>query len=37
MLTYVQPPPARLKLRLKVSYTGGSGPVTEQIDWAEPT
>ncbi|EMD60539.1 hypothetical protein COCSADRAFT_40180 [Bipolaris sorokiniana ND90Pr] len=31
------PPPARLKLRLKISYsTSGGGPVTEQVDWAEP-
>ncbi|KAF1945729.1 Adaptor protein complex AP-1 gamma subunit [Clathrospora elynae] len=30
------PPPARLKLRLKVSYLAGGGPVTEQVDWAEP-
>ncbi|KAF2029319.1 Adaptor protein complex AP-1 gamma subunit [Setomelanomma holmii] len=31
------PPPARLRLRLKVSYTAGGGPVTEQVDWSEPT
>ncbi|KAL1797603.1 hypothetical protein ACET3X_004209 [Alternaria dauci] len=32
------PPPARLKLRLKISYSAGGGaPVTEQVDWAEPT
>ncbi|CAE7013260.1 hypothetical protein CFE70_002345 [Pyrenophora teres f. teres 0-1] len=31
------PPPARLKLRLKISYSSGAGPVTEQVDWAEPT
>ncbi|CAI6333123.1 unnamed protein product [Periconia digitata] len=31
------PPPARLRLRLKVSYTAGAGPVTEQVDWSEPT
>ncbi|KAH9873330.1 hypothetical protein J1614_005728 [Plenodomus biglobosus] len=30
------PPPARLKLRLKVTYSAASGPVTEQVDWAEP-
>ncbi|KAF2845870.1 Adaptor protein complex AP-1 gamma subunit [Plenodomus tracheiphilus IPT5] len=30
------PPPARLKLRLKVTYSASSGPVTEQVDWAEP-
>ncbi|USP78457.1 hypothetical protein yc1106_05731 [Curvularia clavata] len=31
------PPPQRLKLRLKISYsTSGGGPVTEQVDWAEP-
>jgi AP-1 complex subunit gamma-1 len=31
------PPPARLKLRLKISYSAGGSPVTEQVDWAEPT
>ncbi|KAH7070526.1 adaptin N terminal region-domain-containing protein [Paraphoma chrysanthemicola] len=31
------PPPARLRLRLKVSYAAGGGPVTEQVDWSEPT
>ncbi|OAK99205.1 Adaptor protein complex AP-1 gamma subunit [Phaeosphaeriaceae sp. SRC1lsM3a] len=31
------PPPARLRLRLKVSYSAGGGPVTEQVDWSEPT
>ncbi|KAH7082225.1 adaptin N terminal region-domain-containing protein [Paraphoma chrysanthemicola] len=31
------PPPARLRLRLKVSYATGGGPVTEQVDWSEPT
>ncbi|RMZ66499.1 AP-1 complex subunit gamma-1 [Pyrenophora seminiperda CCB06] len=31
------PPPARLKLRLKISYSSAAGPVTEQVDWAEPT
>ncbi|KAH7392102.1 adaptin N terminal region-domain-containing protein [Phaeosphaeria sp. MPI-PUGE-AT-0046c] len=30
------PPPARLRLRLKVSYSAGGGPVTEQVDWSEP-
>ncbi|KAF2200069.1 Adaptor protein complex AP-1 gamma subunit [Delitschia confertaspora ATCC 74209] len=30
------PPPARLRLRLKIAYTSGSGPVTEQVDWSEP-
>lgn len=30
------PPPARLKLRLKVTYSAASGSVTEQVDWAEP-
>ena len=29
--------PAKLRLRLKISYTKeGHGPVTEQIDWTEP-
>jgi AP-1 complex subunit gamma-1 len=37
LLIYVQPPPARLRLRLKVSYAAGGGPVTEQVDWSEPT
>lgn len=32
-----QPPPARLRLRLKISYSAGGGPVTEQVDWSEPT
>ncbi|KAF2824741.1 AP-1 complex subunit gamma-1 [Ophiobolus disseminans] len=31
------PPPAKLRLRLKVSYSAGGGPVTEQVDWSEPT
>lgn len=30
------PPPTRLKLRLKVTYSASSGSVTEQVDWAEP-
>ncbi|KAF2261698.1 AP-1 complex subunit gamma-1 [Lojkania enalia] len=30
-------PPARLRLRLKVSYQGGIRSVTEQVDWSEPT
>ncbi|OSS51441.1 hypothetical protein B5807_03478 [Epicoccum nigrum] len=31
------PPPARLRLRLKLSYTGSAGLVQEQVDWSEPT
>ncbi|KAF2249025.1 AP-1 complex subunit gamma-1 [Trematosphaeria pertusa] len=31
------PPPARLRLRLKIGYSAGGGPVTEQVDWSEPT
>ncbi|KAF2275474.1 AP-1 complex subunit gamma-1 [Westerdykella ornata] len=31
------PPPARLRLRLKVGYSAGGTPVTEQVDWSEPT
>ncbi|KAF1919102.1 adaptin N terminal region-domain-containing protein [Ampelomyces quisqualis] len=31
------PPPARLRLRLKVSYSAGGDSVTEQVDWSEPT
>jgi AP-1 complex subunit gamma-1 len=31
------PPPARLRLRLKLSYAGSGGPVSEQVDWSEPT
>ncbi|KAF2875499.1 AP-1 complex subunit gamma-1 [Massariosphaeria phaeospora] len=31
------PPPAKLRLRLKVSYSAGAGPVSEQVDWSEPT
>ncbi|KAI9703728.1 MAG: clathrin associated protein complex large subunit [Candelina mexicana] len=31
------PPPAKLKLRLKISYTHASGPVTDQVDWLEPS
>ncbi|PSN68031.1 AP-1 complex subunit gamma-1 [Corynespora cassiicola Philippines] len=31
------PPPARLRLRLKISYAASAGPVTEQVDWSEPT
>ncbi|KAF2125819.1 AP-1 complex subunit gamma-1 [Dothidotthia symphoricarpi CBS 119687] len=30
------PPPPRLKLRLKITYSAGGTPVTEQVDWAEP-
>ncbi|KAF1925526.1 AP-1 complex subunit gamma-1 [Didymella exigua CBS 183.55] len=30
-------PPARLRLRLKLSYASGVGPVQEQVDWSEPT
>jgi len=37
VLTILQPPPARLRLRLKVSYSSGGGPITEQVDWSEPT
>jgi AP-1 complex subunit gamma-1 len=37
VLTHAQPPPARLRLRLKISYTAGGGPVAEQVDWSEPT
>jgi len=31
-----QQPPARLRLRLKVGYSAGGPPVTEQVDWSEP-
>ncbi|KAH7382261.1 AP-1 complex subunit gamma-1 [Pyrenochaeta sp. MPI-SDFR-AT-0127] len=31
------PPPAQLRLRLKISYSAGVGPVTEQVAWSEPT
>ncbi|KAF2183168.1 AP-1 complex subunit gamma-1 [Zopfia rhizophila CBS 207.26] len=31
------PPPARLRLRLKISYELGAGAVQEQVDWSEPT
>jgi len=32
------PPPAKLRLRLKVGYaTGGGAPIVEQVDWTEPT
>ncbi|KAJ8106504.1 hypothetical protein OPT61_g9491 [Boeremia exigua] len=30
-------PPARLRLRLKLSYAGSAGPAQEQVDWSEPT
>ncbi|OAL52909.1 AP-1 complex subunit gamma-1 [Pyrenochaeta sp. DS3sAY3a] len=30
-------PPARLRLRLKIAYSAGGGPITEQVDWSEPT
>lgn len=30
-------PPARLRLRLKIGYSSGGVPVTEQVDWSEPT
>lgn len=36
-LTVSQPPPARLRLRLKISYSAGGALVTEQVDWSEPT
>ncbi|KAI9664038.1 MAG: clathrin associated protein complex large subunit [Bathelium mastoideum] len=30
-------PPAKLKLRLRISYTSNSaGPIAEQVDWTEP-
>ena len=30
--------PAKLRLRLKISYTKeGTSPVTDQVDWSEPT
>ncbi|KAK7184951.1 ap-1 complex subunit gamma-1 [Paraphaeosphaeria sporulosa] len=29
--------PARLRLRLKIGYSAGGAPVTEQVDWSEPT
>ena len=30
--------PAKLRLRLKISYArdDGSSPITEQVDWSEP-
>jgi AP-1 complex subunit gamma-1 len=32
------PPPAKLRLRLKISYSSSSaGQISEQIDWSEPT
>ncbi|ORY12536.1 AP-1 complex subunit gamma-1 [Clohesyomyces aquaticus] len=31
------PPPARLRLRLKVAYSAGGAAVAEQVDWSEPT
>lgn len=37
ILTHLQPPPAKLRLRLKLSYAGSAGPVSEQVDWSEPT
>ncbi|KAF1984022.1 DNA II binding protein 1 [Aulographum hederae CBS 113979] len=31
------PPPAKLRLRLKIGFTGSaSGPVADQVDWSEP-
>ncbi|KAJ9620500.1 clathrin associated protein complex large subunit [Taxawa tesnikishii (nom. ined.)] len=31
------PPPAKLRLRLKIGYAkGGNAPITEQLDWSEP-
>ncbi|KAF2153993.1 Adaptor protein complex AP-1 gamma subunit [Myriangium duriaei CBS 260.36] len=31
------PPPAKLRLRLKISYAkGGGAAITEQVDWSEP-
>lgn len=33
-----QPPPAKLRLRLKIGYTkAGSSTAQEQVDWAEPS
>jgi len=30
------PPPAKLRLRLKIGYSvGGGAPVQEQVDWSE--
>ncbi|EMD00572.1 hypothetical protein BAUCODRAFT_144223 [Baudoinia panamericana UAMH 10762] len=32
------PPPARLRLRLRLTFSkGGGAPITEQVDWSEPT
>ena len=37
-LTNTQAPPAKLRLRLKLSYTKDNDPPTnEQVDWTEPT
>jgi AP-1 complex subunit gamma-1 len=34
----MQPPPARLRLRLKITYAKAGGQAnTEQVDWSEPT
>ncbi|KAF2652969.1 AP-1 complex subunit gamma-1 [Lophiostoma macrostomum CBS 122681] len=30
------PPPAKLRLRLKIAYSAGGAPVMEQVDWSEP-
>lgn len=37
LLTISQTAPARLRLRLKIGYSAGGAPVTEQVDWSEPT
>lgn len=37
-LTFSQPPPPKLRLRLKVSYNQTDvGAVSDQVDWSEPT
>lgn len=37
-LNLFQPPPAKLRLRLRLTYSkDGGAPVTEQIDWSEPS
>ena len=36
-VSFLQPLPSKLRLRLKVSYTKeGMSPLTEQVDWSEP-
>jgi len=39
LILWCQSPPPRLRLRLRITFAKGAGaaPITEQVDWSEPT